>query len=212
MAAAQEVLADIAPAELPTDTPAVLPAPVSVAIPRMTPVVVELLATLSSETSTNGDHFALRLAEPIVIDGVTVVPAGTPGEGEVIHAKRKGGMGAAGELILTARFLQLDGQQIPLRSMRVGGAADSRIDTVNSIGMASAATLPLVALVGFFIEGGALTVAEGSRASARTAQDIMVELPQLETVVEEPESDAAPVETTLDQQDNNGSNLEGEPE
>lgn len=180
-------------------------------IPRLTPIVVELLATLSSETSANGDRFPLRLAQPIVIDGVTVVPAGTLGEGEVVHAKPKGGMGAAGELILTARFLQLEGQQIPLRSMRVGGGADSRIDTVNSLGMASAATLPLVALVGFFIEGGALSVAEGARATARTAQDMAVPLLAAPALV--PTAGAGdPPEPAVPMEQQQQSNLEGESE
>lgn len=144
------------------------------AVPRLTTLVIELLATLSSETSTPGDHFPIRLFEPVVIDGVTVIPAGTMGEGEVIHAKHKGGMGAAGELIITARFLDVHGQRLPLRSLRVNGDGQSRIDTVNSIAVASAATVPLASLVGFFITGGAKTVNEGTVATARTAEEFAV--------------------------------------
>lgn len=207
-ATAQDAVADQPAAETAPPTAPTTDAAITRTIPRLTAIVVELLATLSSETSANGDRFPLRLAQPIMIDGLTVVAAGTMGEGEVVHAKPKGGMGAAGELILTARFLQLEGQQIPLRSMRVGGGGpDSRIDTVNSLGVASAATLPLVALVGFFIEGGAMSVAEGARATARTAQDVAVPLVAAPTALtgDQP-APAVPVEQQQQ------SNLEGESE
>lgn len=150
--------------------------PPTAILPRLTPVLIELLATLSSESSTTGDHFPIRLAEAVVVDGQTVIPAGTMGEGEVIHAKRKGGMGAAGELIITARYLDLGGQRIALRSLRVNGDGQSRIDTVNGVAVASAATFPLVSLVGFFITGGALTVNEGTIAAARTAEEVTLPL------------------------------------
>lgn len=185
------------------------PPPPPVTIPRLTTLVVELLATLSSETSTQGDHFPIRLFEPIVIDGVTVIPAGTMGEGEVIHAKHKGGMGAAGELIITARFLDVHGQRLPLRSLRVNGDGQSRIDTVNSIAVASAATLPLASLVGFFITGGAKTVNEGTVATARTAEDFAV--PAAADPVAMPVAEPqAPPETTapVEQAQQEGSNLE----
>ncbi|MEO5705790.1 MAG: hypothetical protein ABIT10_02835 [Alteraurantiacibacter sp.] len=211
MAAAQDAVAEPPPAEVALSTDA---AP-TLAIPRLTPIVIEVLATLSSETSTSGDRFPLRLVEPIVVDGVTGVPAGTAGEGEVIHAKRKGGMGAAGELIVTARFLQVGDQQIPLRSMRVGGGdPTSRIDTVNNLAVASTATLPLVALVGFFIEGGALTIAEGARASARIAQDISVPLPAAAPAVEstEHQDDPPALTAAAEVDEQQGSIVEGETE
>lgn len=193
-----------------------------VTVPRLTPVLIELLATLSSETSATGDRFPLRLAEALVIDGETVIPAGTTGEGEVIHAKRKGGMGAAGELILTARFLDLGGQHIALRSLRVNGDGQSRIDTVNSLAVASAATIPLASLVGFFITGGAKTVNEGTIAAARTAEDVAVRLaalpdraaaaPDAEPVPETELVNSPDETSTADQTGEQGAIMEGQQE
>src|SRR5262245_4046011 len=60
----------------------------SAIVPALTEISVEILADLGSKTSTTGDTFPLRLAAPIVIDGVELVPAGTAGMGEVIHAKK----------------------------------------------------------------------------------------------------------------------------
>lgn len=138
-------------------------------IPALTPIIIEILSDLGSNTSQQGDRFPLRLAEPIVIDGRVVVPAGTAGEGEVIHAKKNGGMGSAGELILTARFLDVGGTQLRLRSMSFDGVATSRIDTAGRFGIAGA-VVPAVSLVGFFIKGGKLAVVSGSLASAKTAE------------------------------------------
>jgi hypothetical protein len=201
---------------------AVQPAARLVTVPRLTPVLIELLATLSSETSTTGDRFPLRLAEALMIDGETVIPAGTTGEGEVIHAKRKGGMGAAGDLILTARFLDLGGQHIALRSLRINGDGQSRIDTVNSLAVASAATIPLASLVGFFITGGAKTVNEGTIAAARTAEDVALSLAAVPeqaapSPAAEPVSEAElgnpPDETsTADETGQQGSIMEGQQE
>ena len=186
--------------------------PRTIVVPRLTDLVIELMATLSSETSTAGDRFPIRLVEPVMINGETVIPAGTPGEGEVIHAKAKGGMGAAGELIITARSLDLGSQRIPLRSLRVNGDGQSRIDTVNAIGVASAATIPLASLVGFFITGGAKTVNEGTIATARTAEDIDVLAPDAQAAATAAAGEviaASPASTEpVEQTENEGSNVE----
>ena len=49
-----------------------------------------------------------------------MVPAGTPGVGEVVHAERARFGGKAGELILAARYLDFQGTRIPLRTLRFG--------------------------------------------------------------------------------------------
>jgi hypothetical protein len=176
----------------PQETPVQLPEPdagqapepepeqASITIPRLTEVVVAVMADLSSNESQRGQTFPIRLIQPIVIDGVEVVPAGAEGEGEVVHAKGSGGMGAAGELLLTARYILHNGQRIDLRSFRMGAEANSRIDTVNAINVASTAALPLVGLVGFFIEGDALRVATGTPALAKLSADVVVPLPSAE--------------------------------
>jgi hypothetical protein len=54
-------------------------------VPAGTIIELEFIETLSSATSKTGQTFALRLREPITIDGQPVVPAGTMGGGEVIE-------------------------------------------------------------------------------------------------------------------------------
>lgn len=165
-------------------------------IPRLTEVEFEILEPLGSKVSRSLDTFAIRLAAPIMIGGVEAVPAGTMGVGEVVHAKKAGGMGAAGELVLAARYLDLGDRRIRLRSMQLKTTeATSRIGTANAIGTAGAATVLPVALIGFFVKGGEVDVPEGTFASARIAENFTVtiaanadmsdELAEAETAPEE---------------------------
>ena len=160
---------------IPSVDAAVVPAPAMLSVPKLTPIKVEIVEELGSKTSVSGQTFALRLAEPIVIDGVELVPAGTPGMGEVVHAKKSGGMGAAGELVLAARYLDFAGQRIMLRSLKLAELGQSRINTVQAINTAAAATAVPLALVGFFIKGGQVTIAAGTVGEAKTAQDFVPE-------------------------------------
>jgi hypothetical protein len=145
-------------------------------VPALTEVEIEILADLGSKTSKQGDTFPLRLAAPVVIDGVELIPAGTPGFGEVIHAKKSGGSGAAGELVLAARYLEVGGARLPLRSLRFDAEAKDRMRTVESIEIASAAVMPVASFIGFLIKGDQLSLASGSVLTAKTAADFAVEI------------------------------------
>ncbi|PLK25605.1 hypothetical protein [Novosphingobium sp. TH158] len=146
-------------------------------VPALTPVELMIDAHLGSKLSTTGAVFPLHLAKPIVIAGREVVAAGAVGEGEVIHAKKAGGMGAAGELVLAARFITVDGRPLRLRSMRMAMAGKDAIHTVDTINAASAASLLPIGLVGFFMSGRNVVVTKGTVAEAKTAADFPLSPP-----------------------------------
>ena len=185
-AIAQQAAEAPASAPLAAPQPQAAPAPAASlqAIPALLPVSIEILADLGSKISKSGDRFPLRLAAPIMVDGVEAVPAGAKGEGEVVHAKKSGGMGAAGELVLAARFVEHSGRRIALRSLRIVSQGKSAINTVNAINVGSVASPLPVGLIGFFISGGQAVVPAGTIAEAKVAQDV----PALA------EPDAAPAE------------------
>ncbi|MBD3728802.1 MAG: hypothetical protein IE933_03775 [Sphingomonadales bacterium] len=147
----------------------------SLTIPKLTPVTIEIVGELGSKLSKSGDRFPIRLAAPIIIDGVEVVPAGAQGEGEVIHAKKAGALGAGGELVLAARYVMVGGRQLKLRSFKwqEEGEAKDKVNTVNAIAVGSAAAVPLLAFAGFFIKGGQITIPPRTLAVAKTAEDFM---------------------------------------
>ena len=140
-------------------------------IAKMTPVVIEILDPLGSKTSQSLESFRIRLAEPIMVDGTELVPAGAEGMGEVVHAKKAGGMGAAGELVLAARYLTVDGRELRLRSMELLEAVEGkdRMGTVHTLNIASAASPLPIGLIGFFVGGGNIEIPAGALASAKLA-------------------------------------------
>lgn len=164
--------------------PAAIGAPVAatLAIPALTPVTIEIMADLGSATSTSLGRFPIRLARPIVVGGREVVPAGATGEGEIVHAKKAGGVGMAGELVVAARWLDVGGKRLALRSMRLGvegpaGGGQAGTDTngsVNALIAASTLAAP-VSLLGYFIKGKNIVVPAGTPAMAKTASEFVVE-------------------------------------
>jgi hypothetical protein len=142
-------------------------------LPARTPVEIEIVETVNSKTSHSRDNFAFRLAEPLSVDGRVVAPAGTPGVGEVVHAARARAGGKAGELILAARYLDLNGTRVPLRSLRYGrstGADNIGAVTVGNI--VAAAVLPAAAVIGYLIAGGEVNIPAGTRVNAQTSAEI----------------------------------------
>lgn len=149
--------------------------PACCTIPAMTPVEIEITQAVGSKDNHPEDHFTFRLAEPILVDGKTLVPAGTPGVGEVVHAAKARAMGKAGELILAARYLDLGGQHIPLRTFRYGRSQGK--DPSQTVGWASAAAgavVPAAGFVAFLIAGGDVHIPAGTRATAKVAADTHV--------------------------------------
>ena len=131
-------------------------------IPAMTPVDIEILDAVSSKISKPGDLFRIRLAEPIEVDGKTLVPAGVEGQGEVVHAAKARAAGKAGELILAARYLDFGGTRLPLRSFGYGKAAGKdRTDTAFAVAVGAGSVFAL------FVSGGQMEVPAGTRANAK---------------------------------------------
>lgn len=149
-------------------TPAACACPI---IPALTPVSVEIRAPLGSNISKSGDMFPIRLAAPIVIEGKELVPTGAVGMGEVVHAKKSSGMGAAGELVLAARYFEVSGQQLKLRSLNLSAAGKSAIHKVDALNAASAVSPLPIGLIGFFISGGQVMVQLGTVVPAKVRED-----------------------------------------
>lgn len=163
-----------APAEAPAP-PAEAAAAACCTLPARTAVEIEITDTISSKTNHNGDAFAFRLAEPLVVDGRTVAPAGTPGVGEVVHAARARAMGKAGELILAARHIEVGGQQVRLRSFRYGPSQGHDVSNATLITTSVvAAVMPILTPVAFLVAGGEVNIPAGTRANAQTAAEIVL--------------------------------------
>lgn len=165
-----------APPAAPAPAPSAdAPAAACCTVAKMTPVEIELVDAVGSKRSRNGDSFAIRLAAPLVVDGRTLAPAGTTGMGEVVHAAKARAAGKAGELILAARYLDIGGTRLPLRSFRYGPAQGKDNSGAVGVGnMVASAVLPVASVLGFLVSGGEIEIPAGTRASAKVAADTML--------------------------------------
>lgn len=157
------------PAQALAQTPEGEPETISICchVAAGTPVELEIVEAISSRSRIRGDRFALRLRAPVMADHVTAIPAGTPGVGEIVHAERSRGGGKPGELLLAARYLELNGIQIPLRAMKLGGQGKDRSGT--AIGVAVA-----IGPFAQFIRGREIEIPPGTVAGAKLAVELSV--------------------------------------
>ena len=153
--------------------PAVAPvaAAATMRIPAGTIVQVELTEALSSQTSQQEQIFGLLLAEPIIVDGREVVPAGAIGGGEVIDAHRSAFGGRPGRLIISGRFIEIGGQRARIRGMQITAAGADRVNAALGVSM-----IPYAGVAAIFIQGGAVEIPAGARGTALLAADIEIAL------------------------------------
>lgn len=143
-------------------------------IPALSPVELVLDSDLGSKISKTGDTFAFHLAKAIVVDGREVVPVGARGQGEVIHAKKAGGSGTAGELVLAARYLVVGSQHLRLRSMHIVQHSADAVGKIDAFNAATVMSPVPVALIGFALTGSNAVFPKGTPAIAKIAEDFPV--------------------------------------
>jgi hypothetical protein len=159
-------------------------------LPALTVIDLIVEEPVSSDVQKNGDRFPLRVAEDVLVGDAVVIPAGSRGEGEVVHAARSRGGGKAGELILAARYVRVGEREIKLRSFAGGSGKDRTKSSV-----ALAATLGFPALL---VRGGAYVIAADTLANAKTAEQL--ELPEAAGPVAEPAQDPVRQQATEEPQ------------
>lgn len=85
-----------------------------------------VLNEVSTRTSKPGDRFVLRVDEPVVVNGTTVIPVGAKAWGEVLSAEGSGVVGKAGKLGARLLYVEAGGAELGLtgesRSAGAGGA------------------------------------------------------------------------------------------
>jgi hypothetical protein len=138
-----------------------------VTVPALTPLFVRIDEELSSKKNRNGDRFRILIAADLRVGGAVVIPAGSVGEGEVIHAARSGAGGKAGELLVAARFVRVGDLEVRLRSLSLGAKGNDRTDE-------SLAVAIVAGPLGLFVVGGVIVIPRGAVASARIAMQIQL--------------------------------------
>jgi hypothetical protein len=138
-----------------------------VTVPALTPLHIRIDAELSSKKSRNGDRFPIHVDEDVRIGDVVVIPAGSVGEGEVIHAAKSGSGGKPGELLVAARFIRVGEQEIRLRSFSLGAKGRDRSNAALGTGV-------VLGPLALFVVGGVMTIPSGTAGDAKTATEIQL--------------------------------------
>ena len=161
---------------VPAVSPAVAtPVAPPVAAPATTNAVLrsgtEVALRLSEELTTQGkklrvgNRFRLEMSEPVLVQGVTVIPAGSPAVGEITDVRNKGMWGKSGRLVARLLYVTVNGRQI-----RLTGAFDDKgvAGGVGAVAVSAVVFLP----AGFFMTGTSAKVPMGTVIKGFIDEDV----------------------------------------
>src|SRR3954469_11663265 len=149
----------IQPAPAPTAAPISAPVMTSAVLHVGTEVPLRLVQELTTKGKQLrvGDRFHLETSDPVMVQGVNVIPVGSPAVGEITDARNKGMWGKSGHLAARILYVTVNGRQI-----RLSGAFDDKgvAGGVGAVAVSAIVFLP----AGFFMTG---TSARGAAGNAR---------------------------------------------
>ena len=90
--------------------------PPPIVIPAGTVLTVTIDQTVSTKTSTAGDAFAASLAEPVSVNGATVLPKGTQATGTVVQSASAGHLKGGAILALSLNSLTVHGKKYAIET------------------------------------------------------------------------------------------------
>jgi len=103
-----------AKADSPLPVAVAVPIAAIVAIPSGTLLKVSLLDALDSDTNSAGDTFLTSLAEPILINGITVLEKGTQISGRVIESENSGRVKGTASMQLVLTSIKQGVKSVPI--------------------------------------------------------------------------------------------------
>lgn len=101
-------------------------APKAVVVPAGTVLTVRLGESVGSKISTAGQSFSATLAEPVTVDGNTVIPAGASASGTVVDAKPLGRFKGGASLQLKLTSITVNGAERSIETSSVVRAAKGK--------------------------------------------------------------------------------------
>lgn len=147
--------------------PVITQAPTTNAVLRAgTPVALRMMEeiTTKKKAARVGQRFMMEVAEPVVVNSVTVIPAGTPAWGEITGVRNKGMWGKSGKLDARVLYLRANGRQI-----RLTGTFDDKGVTGTGGVVASVALIPVA---GFFVTGTSAVLPKGGTVGGFIDEDV----------------------------------------
>lgn len=158
------VAAPVVPISAPAATNAVLRVGTEV------PLRLSEQLTTKGKKLRVGQRFHLETSEPVIVQGMTVIPAGTPAMGEITDVRNKGMWGKSGHLGARILYLTVNGRQI-----RLSGAFDDK-GVAGGVGAALVSGIVFLP-AGFFMTGTSALVPAGTIVKSFVDEDVPLAMP-----------------------------------
>lgn len=132
-------------------------------IPANTSIILRMnedLTTRGGQIKV-GHMFNLTVAYDVKVKGVVVIPAGTPGKGEVTMRTGKAVFGKSGKMEVELRSIDLNGEMIPVTGKYRQEGEGNTLAAVGAVFL----TAPLL-----FVTGKSATIPRGRELTAYTLQ------------------------------------------
>lgn len=149
--------------------PVVAPVTTNAVLRVGTEVPVRLLEELTTKGKNLrvGNRFRMETSEPIMVQGVVVIPVGSPVVGEITDVRNKGMWGKSGHLGARILYVTVNGRQI-----RMSGAFDDKgvAGGVGAVAVSAIVFLP----AGFFMTGTSAKVPAGTVVKGFVDEDVQL--------------------------------------
>ena len=139
-------------------------------------VGTEVPLRLSEELTTKGKklrvghRFHLQTSEPVMVQGVNVIPVGSPAVGEITAVRNKGMWGKSGHFGARILYMTVNGRQV-----RLSGAFDDKgvAGGIGAVAVSAIVFLP----AGFFMTGTSAVVPAGAIVKSFVDEDVPLAMP-----------------------------------
>ena len=157
----------LAPQAVPAPSVMMASAQQPTALRAGTPISLRLaeMVTTKDKRAHINDRVRMEVAEPVKVNGYTVIPAGSPAVGELTDVRYKGMWGKSGRIVGRALSVDVGG-----RTIRTSGTFDSKggSGTVGAVAVSAIVFLP----AGFFMTGKSAEFPAGTVIRAFIDEDI----------------------------------------
>lgn len=164
-----DAMAQIAPVAQPALSPIAAPTGSNAVLRVGTEVPLRLKEELTTKGKKIrvGHRFHLETSEAVFIQGVAVIPVGSPAVGEITNVRNKGMWGKSGKLNARILYVTVNGRQI-----RLTGQFDDK-GTAGGIGAVAVSAVVFLP-AGFFMTGTSAKVPAGAIVKSFVDEDVPV--------------------------------------
>ena len=134
------------------------------------PLKLSEMLTTKGKVLKAGQRVHLEVAEPVLVNGVVVIPAGSPAMGEITEVRNKGMWGKSGHFAGRVLYTTVNGRQL-----RLTGVFDDK-GTAGGVG-AVAASAVLIPVAGFFMTGTSAKMEMGTPVKGFMDEDVQLAMP-----------------------------------